>query len=329
MRKKRPGTYAPLATHYYDDPKIIEAGEEAELLYVRMLAFASGQPEMEGVVPDRIARQRLAPTGSATGKGTGSATGSDTGNILETLQNVGLIAREGDGWRITSWLRWNRSAADIERDRADDRRRKNALTRSGTGKGTGSRTGKGTGVGTGSGTDSGNTSGSQSGAPDEQMNRYNPLTSFGGAGGGDGDAARVDRTPATVVADAPTQTTKAKRGTRLPEGWTPERSQANLRAEHDSGLTPDELSGQLERFRDHWIAQPGSKGTKLDWQATWRNWVRRAAEIAPRTRQSETDAWYARAKARASNPNPLLSLLADDASPSNDPGRPAMPPRSA
>ncbi|MGR9087307.1 MAG: hypothetical protein ACU841_09570 [Gammaproteobacteria bacterium] len=28
------------------------------------------------------------------------------------------------------------------------------------------------------------------------------------------------------------------------------------------------------RFRDYWIAQPGAKGRKLDWQATWRNWVR-------------------------------------------------------
>jgi len=156
-----------------------------------------------------------------------------------------------------------------------------------------------------------------------------PSLRSGVQGGDDSDAARVDRTPATVVADAPTQTTKAKRGTRLPEGWTPERSQANLKAEHDSSLTPDELSSQLERFRDHWAAQPGSKGTKLDWQATWRNWVRRAAEMAPRTRQSETDAWYARAKARASNPNPLLSLLVDDARPSDDPGRHAMPPRSA
>ena len=168
----------------------------------------------------------------------------------------------------------------------------------------------------------------------EQGNRgtgeqVTPSLRSGVQGGDDSDAARVDRTPATVVADAPTQTTKAKRGTRLPEGWTPERSQANLKAEHDSGLTPDELSSQLERFRDHWAAQPGSKGTKLDWQATWRNWVRRAAEMAPRTRQSETDAWYARAKARASNPNPLLSLLADDTRPSDDPGRHAMPPRSA
>jgi len=28
------------------------------------------------------------------------------------------------------------------------------------------------------------------------------------------------------------------------------------------------------RFRDYWIAQPGAKGRKLDWFATWRNWVR-------------------------------------------------------
>lgn len=28
-------------------------------------------------------------------------------------------------------------------------------------------------------------------------------------------------------------------------------------------------------FRDYWIAQPGAKGVKLDWTATWRNWIRR------------------------------------------------------
>jgi len=30
----------------------------------------------------------------------------------------------------------------------------------------------------------------------------------------------------------------------------------------------------FEKFKDYWIAQPGSKGVKLDWFATWRNWVR-------------------------------------------------------
>ena len=38
-----------------------------------------------------------------------------------------------------------------------------------------------------------------------------------------------------------------------------------------------------EQFRDYWIAQPGQKGVKTDWEATWRNWVRRqnAPKVAP------------------------------------------------
>lgn len=32
------------------------------------------------------------------------------------------------------------------------------------------------------------------------------------------------------------------------------------------------------RFRDYWIAQPGQKGVKNDWPATWRNWIRRALD---------------------------------------------------
>jgi len=30
----------------------------------------------------------------------------------------------------------------------------------------------------------------------------------------------------------------------------------------------------FDQFKDYWIAQPGQKGVKLDWFATWRNWVR-------------------------------------------------------
>lgn len=29
-----------------------------------------------------------------------------------------------------------------------------------------------------------------------------------------------------------------------------------------------------EKFRDHWLSASGQKGVKLDWEATWRNWVR-------------------------------------------------------
>ena len=57
------------------------------------------------------------------------------------------------------------------------------------------------------------------------------------------------------------------RGSRLEPEWFP--------SEHlDEKL-------ELEKFRDYWIAQPGQKGVKTDWDATWRNWVRRAAERGP------------------------------------------------
>jgi len=39
---------------------------------------------------------------------------------------------------------------------------------------------------------------------------------------------------------------------------------------------------EFEKFRDYWIAQPGQKGVKADWDATWRNWVRKAKEFSPK-----------------------------------------------
>ena len=76
------------------------------------------------------------------------------------------------------------------------------------------------------------------------------------------------------VADKPAP---GSRGTRLPDNWMPSESTiqamrkqfpyVNLQAEH-------------EKFTDHWIGQPGAKGRKANWDATWRNWIRRTAENA-------------------------------------------------
>jgi hypothetical protein len=38
---------------------------------------------------------------------------------------------------------------------------------------------------------------------------------------------------------------------------------------------------ELDAFRDYWIAQPGQRGVKLDWDATWRNWIRRSSPAKP------------------------------------------------
>lgn len=37
-----------------------------------------------------------------------------------------------------------------------------------------------------------------------------------------------------------------------------------------------DLRDQTRRFCDYWRAQPGARGRKVDWIATWRNWMRKA-----------------------------------------------------
>jgi hypothetical protein len=38
---------------------------------------------------------------------------------------------------------------------------------------------------------------------------------------------------------------------------------------------PIKCEAIFQTFRDYWKAQPGLKGVKADWEATWRNWCRR------------------------------------------------------
>jgi hypothetical protein len=35
----------------------------------------------------------------------------------------------------------------------------------------------------------------------------------------------------------------------------------------------------FSEFRDYWIAVAGQRGVKLDWDATWRNWVRNQKQV--------------------------------------------------
>lgn len=66
------------------------------------------------------------------------------------------------------------------------------------------------------------------------------------------------------------------RGSRLPADWVPENWSGP-----DMQHKPPPLEAQeLPKFRDYWAAQPGQKGVKADWNATWRNWIRKAVEYA-------------------------------------------------
>ena len=140
-----------------------------------------------------------------------------------------------------------------------------------------------------------------------------------GKGSGEGFPPRVTPTPlppspfplnpplASLVGppdDAPPDSppAKPKRGTRIDPEFVPsEQSRATIIAEH-----PDlDLRREHTRFVDYWTAKAGQSATKLDWDATWRNWMRRAGDQLPRNgaatsrRQQETDDMFARSMARA------------------------------
>ena len=44
------------------------------------------------------------------------------------------------------------------------------------------------------------------------------------------------------------------------------------------GLSEICVRRESERFRDYWLGLGGAKAAKLDWLATWRNWVRKALD---------------------------------------------------
>jgi uncharacterized protein YdaU (DUF1376 family) len=64
----------------------------------------------------------------------------------------------------------------------------------------------------------------------------------------------------------------------------------------------------FEKFKDYWISQAGQKGVKLDWFATWRNWVRNTN--APKANPAD----IARITVPSNNlPDPALEKIKADA----------------
>jgi uncharacterized protein YdaU (DUF1376 family) len=64
---------------------------------------------------------------------------------------------------------------------------------------------------------------------------------------------------------------KSQRGSRLANNWIlPDEWEYWSNKER-----PDLNAKQIaDQFKDFWCAKPGKDGVKLDWAATWRNWVR-------------------------------------------------------
>lgn len=80
-----------------------------------------------------------------------------------------------------------------------------------------------------------------------------------------------------------TKGVERSRGSRLQLDTLPEDWRAFCASER-ADLDPAET---FKRFKDYWIAQPGRSGSKVDWLATWRNWVRNEKRVAGAAEQRQ------------------------------------------
>lgn len=110
-RPKSKGAYTPLAANYYLDDAVLEAKPDAELLFVRCLSFlATG--DTDGFISDLQMRH-------AVGIGLRAVE-----RRIEKLLEVGLLLRVPGGYEVRSYLKWNKSADQLDKFRKNDRERK-------------------------------------------------------------------------------------------------------------------------------------------------------------------------------------------------------------
>jgi hypothetical protein len=83
--------------------------------------------------------------------------------------------------------------------------------------------------------------------------------------------------PTPPVGPPPGGTPPKKRACRLPEDWAPSEELLAWAAKTYPHI---DAKYQTDRFKDYWQAKAGADASKHDWDSTWRNWIRGAAERA-------------------------------------------------
>jgi len=117
---------------------------------------------------------------------------------------------------------------------------------------------------------------------DKEIKQYKEFSEAGKRGAAkrwstpphEGAISPPNATPIATINHKPitnNQKKKEQRGLRLASDFS-----FPLEWEQFCQQTRPELSPvkTFDQFKDYWIAQAGQKGVKLDWFATWRNWVR-------------------------------------------------------
>lgn len=100
----------------------------------------------------------------------------------------------------------------------------------------------------------------------------NPSESPHGGGGGGGVVTSVGGSVAKAA---------QKRGTRIPENFTPTPEMVQWARDRVPSV---DGRRETEKFVNWFVSAPGSKGVKLDWVRTWKNWMLDAEERSPQNR---------------------------------------------
>ena len=289
-------TWVKLDDGFYDHPKVEGLSLAAVGLWTLCASYA-GKHLSDGFVSDTRV-QRLGGTDSLAGE----------------LIDAGLWDAVDDGIQFHDWAEYQFTRAAVEEKRASDRERQRRRRRDkGTGQYASTRE---------SGRESGRESASESDREptresDRESQHESQHESHGvsrrdthrdsqreSQGESQGESRGVSHhpvpsrpvpsrpnspsesegAPAPAVADAPAAPTA--KGHRLPDGWEPRPEVIQQMASEAPHV---DLRREHTKFTDYWTSQPGARGRKTDWNAVWRNWVRRAAEQAPRTGNRSTD----------------------------------------
>lgn len=80
---------------------------------------------------------------------------------------------------------------------------------------------------------------------------------------------RAGPTTASAGSHQQARSTRLPPAMQLPDEWL-------SFAQTTRRWSKESVELEFQTFLDYWHAQPGQKGVKLDWLATWRNWVRRS-----------------------------------------------------
>ncbi len=164
-------------------------------------------------------------------------------SVVDALVDSGLWERERGGLAFRNWAEYQPSKADVDAERAASRDRMRELRAKRKQK-----------------------------KPQDDA-EVGEVFGRTGANGSENvrnpDPTRPDPTHIEV---AKATSTRTARGSRITSDWIPSPELIDQMRTECPGVN---LEAEHRVFVDYWIAQPGQKGVKVDWEATWRNWMRR------------------------------------------------------